>query len=149
MVKQERKRKYQHLYSRKWAGGSYTVEAAFIVPIILGLSFTILYMLFVFHDKAVLQANLNNILFLLAEEQISCGEEDYMKHLGQSTWFVELSSIDISENAVSYSGKVAAKANIELPVLSFFINENQKFTLSESYSKMQPEQIKRLGGNED
>ena len=51
----------------KKADGSYTVEAAFIVPIILGIAFVIMYVLFLLHDKAMLQANLDNVIFLLAE----------------------------------------------------------------------------------
>lgn len=125
------------------ARGSYTVEAAFIIPIIIGLSFVIMYVLFIFHDMVILQANLDNVIFLIAEEQISCKEADYNDNFKKSLWFMELGEIKMSENAMSVSGEITAKARVEIPVLSFFMDESQKFTLSESYSKVQPEQIKR------
>ena len=43
----------------RWKG-SYTVEAAFVIPIVLGVVFVLLYALFWVHDQCVLQANIQN-----------------------------------------------------------------------------------------
>ena len=44
----------------RWKG-SYTVEAAFVIPIVLGVVFVLLYALFWVHDQCVLQANIQNV----------------------------------------------------------------------------------------
>ena len=54
--------------------GNYTVEAAFIVPMILGIVFAIMYMLFFLHDKVVLQENLRTVVLSVAQsENVSGG----------------------------------------------------------------------------
>ncbi len=124
--------------------GSYTVEAAFVVPIILGLAFVILFTLFLLHDKAVLQANLDNVIFLMAEgEKIE--KEELNTHLSRALWYVDIYEITIKNRRVLVSGKVKAAANLNILVLSFFINGKEKFILAESYYKIQPEQVQRFG----
>ena len=49
--------------------GSYTVEAAFIVPMVLGIAFMILYLILWHHDRCVLQADLQDRVFLMAEKE--------------------------------------------------------------------------------
>ena len=42
------------MHKRYEISANYTVEAAFVVPIILGMIFSMIYMLFVLHDKVIL-----------------------------------------------------------------------------------------------
>lgn len=128
----------------KKLNGSYTVEAAFVVPLILGLVFVIFYTLFLVHDKAMLQANLDNVIFLLAEGE-EMGKEEYELCLSQTLWFMDIQEIKITNKKAKVSGKVKAVANLEIPVLDYFMNGKQEITLSESYNKIQPEQIIRYG----
>jgi len=137
---------------RKRAGGvlkqkinaSYTVEAAFIVPIILGLAFVIMYVLFLLHDKAILQANLDNVIFLLTEgKQIE--NREYEGYLSQALWFSGIQEIEIKNKKTVIRGKVKADATLEIPVLNYFMNGRQEIVLSESYYKIQPELVIRFG----
>ncbi len=130
--------------NKSYASGSYTVEAAFIVPMLLGIFFVILYVLFLLHDKAVLQANLQNVLYLLAEEQISCQQEEYERYLEQSLWLMEVTESEIKKGGLSFSGKVTAEAELNIPVLSFFMAKSQKVEMAEECRKLQPEQIKGI-----
>lgn len=128
----------------KKADGSYTVEAAFIVPIILGIAFVIMYVLFLLHDKAMLQANLDNVIFLLAEgEEIE--KKDYGKYISKALWLVDVQEIEIKNKKSVVSGKVKADAHLGIPVLTYFINGKQEIILSESYYKIQPELVIRFG----
>lgn len=130
----------------KYEKGSYTVEAAFIVPVILGLIFVIMYTIFLLHDRVVLQANLQRTLCLLIEEQIACEKEDYQDELEQMLWVIEIGEADISESVAGFSGKVKAEATLEIPVLTFFMESLQQVELEAFCTKLQPEMVKRLGG---
>ncbi len=126
--------------------GSYTVEAAFIVPVVLGLAFVILYMLFILHDRAVLQANLDNIIFLLAEgEEID--EKEYAGRLSRALWISGLQEVKIKNGLLSVSGKVKVAANVDIPILSYFMSGKQESSFSESYDKIQPEEVIRYGAD--
>ena len=60
----------------RWKG-SYTVEAAFVIPIVLGVVFVLLYALFWVHDQCVLQANIQNGLIQYSDtgEELPTNEE--------------------------------------------------------------------------
>lgn len=128
---------------RQKENGSYTVEGAFVVPVVLGLAFLILYTLFILHDKAVLQANLDNIIFLLAEEE--CEGEEYHEFLSQGLWFTTLETVNIKDGKLTVRGKVKGVSYMEIPVFSKFIKGKQEVSLSESYYKIQPELVIRFG----
>jgi len=49
--------------------GSYTVEAVFVVPIILGLIFAMIYVIFYLHDKAVVYCNMQQAVVHVAKQQ--------------------------------------------------------------------------------
>lgn len=55
----------------RWKG-SYTVEAAFVIPIVLGVVFVLLYALFWVHDQCVLQANIQNGLIQYSDTERNC-----------------------------------------------------------------------------
>ena len=52
--------------------GSYAIEAAFVVPIILGLIFAMIYMLYYFHDKNVVYSNMQK-----AVADVADGRKEY------------------------------------------------------------------------
>lgn len=124
--------------------GSYTVEAAFLVPIILGLIFLILYVLFFLHDKAVLQANVQEVLCLVAEKQISCQKRECGERLGQSLWIAKITEMKVSENKTSYSVKVQARVDNTIPVIWLFMRDGPEMAVAEKCSKIQPDQVIRV-----
>lgn len=131
------------MWMRQKENGSYTVEGAFVVPIVLGMAFLIIYTLFIVHDRAVLQANLDNIIFLLTEEEFE-GEE-YNEFLAQGLWFTTLETVRITDGKIMVRGKVKGVSYMEIPFFSKLIKGKQEVSLSESYCKIQPELIIRFG----
>ncbi|RKI43716.1 hypothetical protein D7V86_03065 [bacterium D16-51] len=123
--------------------GSYTIEAAFIVPVVAGIAFLILYTLFLQHDRVILQANLDNGIFLLAEGKYK-DKQDYGKDLQKHLWCMEVQEAELSDGIVLLQGKVAAEAFWEIPLLSYFIAGKESVVLSESYGCLQPEELLRL-----
>lgn len=123
--------------------GSYTVEAAFVVPLILGVAFVVLYILFLLHDKVVLQSNIDNVIFLLAEEKAD--KEEYGECLSEGLWFTQLEQVKIKNGRLIVSAKARITANLAIPVLTYFMNGKQEISVSESYCRVQPEVVIRYG----
>lgn len=123
--------------------GSYTVEAAFVMPFVLGIVFTIWYTLFLLHDRAILQANLNNIVFMLAEEEIA--EEEYSSYLERGLWLMELKELHVKDGKLMVRGRVRGLADLKISVLKFFLQGRQEISLSEYYAKTHPEAVLRFG----
>jgi len=123
--------------------GSYTVEGAFVVPVILGMAFLIIYTLFILHDKAVLQANLDDLIFLLVEEEFE--EGGYNEFLSQGLWFTKLETVDIKDGKITICGKVKGVSYMEIPGFSKLISSKQDISLSERYCRIQPELVIRFG----
>lgn len=128
----------------KERNGSYTVEAAFVVPIVIGLAFTILYTLFLQHDRVNLQANLANALFLAAESDKDC-MQDYESCFRESLWCMKIKQAEVTNGTIWIRGSVTAESVLEIPVLSYFMAGKQKFALSEAYCKIHPEEVIRFG----
>lgn len=120
---------------------SYTVEAAFIMPLLLGIIFVIMYVTFLLHDQVVLQGNFSYVLCRMAEED-GKGQEDYKKILSQKLWIVHLTKADIKSSMGRISGEVEGKAGLEIPVLTFFMREGQSVRCKGEYYNIQPEQVK-------
>lgn len=128
----------------KERNGSYTVEAAFVVPIVIGLAFTILYTLFLQHDRVILQENLANALFLAAESDKDCGQ-DYETFFRESLWCMKIKQAEVTSGSIWIRGSVTAEAAWEIPVLSYFMAGKQETVLSETYCKIHPEEVIRFG----
>ena len=107
--------------------GSYTVEAAFIVPMVLGIAFMILYLILWHHDRCVLQADLQDRVFLMAEKEKK----------------------EISSNVLLIKGKVAAHSRVNIPLLTFMLHGSQKIELEETYPAKQPDEARRYRKKEE
>ena len=123
---------------------SYTVEAAFVVPIILGLAFVVLYTLFLLHDKVILQANLENLIFVLAEGE-ELEKKEYEKYLSVGLWMLKTEKIDIKNRKTLVEATVKGVAELKIPILNFLMSEKQEISVSEKYYKIQPEEVIRYG----
>ena len=86
----------------RWKG-SYTVEAAFVIPIVLGVVFVLLYALFWAHDQCVLQANIQNGLIQYSDigEELPTNEE-WKRTLQQNLWMGSVTETAISHKRTLY-----------------------------------------------
>ena len=127
---------------RKWnqtLSGSYTVEAAFVMPVLLGIAFVIIYVLFLLHDQVILQGNLSYVLCAAAEETID--QADYPEILSKGLWYFEIQDMDIDKEIGRVSGKVTCRANLKIPVMQMFLNRMQYISCAGEYYSIQPEQM--------
>lgn len=80
--------------------GSYTVEAAFVVPFVLGIIFMLMFMFFYEHDKAVVYGVLSNDVCFYEDREVE-GEDDIKKELEKNIWFGEVETGEIKQNKLS------------------------------------------------
>lgn len=147
--------------------GNYTVEAAFIVPMILGIVFAIMYMLFFLHDKVVLQENLRTVVLSAAQnenvsgrnvvtdnlaEKIEKGAESSLGKKGNTvTGYKEQVSKNLIVLKVKNAGcnvgikyvtaKANAVANMNIPVIAYFMKKKNKICLKTRCLKLKPESM--------
>ncbi|MCD7826159.1 MAG: pilus assembly protein [Clostridiaceae bacterium] len=128
----------------KWKrDGSYTVEAAFVFPLVLGVCFVILYTLFWLHDRVVLQGNLNGMLVLAAEGELSRNEKSIAADLEKTLWCMEITELKIQDGLQYEKCVIRAKSQMEIPVMSIFVSGLRELTLEEKYPCRHPEYYRR------
>ncbi len=143
-----RRRKKSGFIRKRWnKRGSYSVEAAFIVPIVLGICFTVLYTLFLLHDRCVLAGNVHEVLMLSAAENLA--EENCQEYLEKPLWCMDVTAVQRKESGGSVRFIVQAEADIKIPVMNIFMKHLQKFTLQASYPVRQPDGIIRYRREEE
>lgn len=134
--------KPQKIGSRLCVDGSYTLEAAFVFPVVLGICFAILYSIFFYHDRAMLQSNLEEILLLEAEGE-SLNQTEKGEYLQQRLWLFVCKDNEIKKGKLYMKGSVTATASLHIPLLQPFLEESQKISLSEKYSLIYPASYRR------
>lgn len=146
---------------------NYTVEAAFVVPIILGMIFSMIYMLFVLHDKVILHENIRYNVICIDEN-----DENYEKTLDKKNSNNKdlkkikskkiLSEKIMTKESVSRNlrifkvtklkcnvGKtyikteVKAVFKIDIPVIGYFMKKTKKIYIKTKYLKVRPETMVR------
>lgn len=127
--------------------GSYTVEAAFIVPMVLGIVFMILYLLLWHHDRCVLQVDLQDQVFLSAQQKKENSQS--IKELQKKLWIMVVEKQEIYSNAFLIKGRIIARSRVKIPLLTFILHENQKIELEETYPVKQPDEVRRYRKKEE
>lgn len=123
---------------------SYTVEAAFVVPIILGILFALLYFLYYEHDKVLLYANMKQEVICLAKDQKDMPDDiQWRKQLQENLWMAKVDSGSVTKTVMQVKGSGRAQMSLEIPVMKIFLNRQQTIEWSYHYDRWQPEQILR------
>lgn len=136
---------WQQRYAKRgWIKASYTVEAAFVVPIILAIFFTLMYFLFYEHDKVLLYANMKQEVISLAKNQKDMpSDTKWRKQLQKNLWMTKVDSGSASKTVMQIKGTGRAQMNLEIPVMEYFLNRQQTIQWSYHQDHWQPEQILR------
>ncbi|MBU5477926.1 hypothetical protein KQI69_01770 [Eubacterium sp. MSJ-13] len=121
---------------------NYTVEAAFIVPMILGIIFAMIYMLFFLHDRVILQENLR--CSLICEEKIN------KKDVSQNLRILKITDIKCDVGKIYIKAEVSAVSKFEIPVVHYFMKRTKKICIKTKYLKVKPDiMIRYRQRNED
>ena len=125
--------------------GSFAIEAAFVVPIVLGIIFSMLYVLYIFHDSTVLYGNMQTAALNVAEgKKTYSGSEEWKADMQEGLWIFKVKSGNISKDIVYIKSSVCADCSLDIPVIRYFMNSSQKVELEDKYLITHPCQALRL-----
>lgn len=123
---------------------SYTVEAAFVVPIVLGILFALLYFLYYEHDKLLFYANMKQEVICLAKDQKDMPDDiQWRKQLQKNLWMAKVDSGSVTKTVMQVKGSGRAQMSLKIPVMEFFLNQQQTIECSYHFDHWQPEQVLR------
>ena len=131
-----------NIRGKYFSAGSYTLEAAFVFPVVLGICFAILYSIFFYHDKAMLQSNLEEVLLFEAEGK-SLNKTQEREYLQQQLWLFACQENETQKGMLCIKGSATATANLHIPLLTFFLEEKQSISLSGKYPLIHPATYQR------
>lgn len=125
--------------------GSYAIEAAFVVPVILGLIFAMIYILYYFHDKNVVYSNMQKAVVSVAESRKEyTSDKEWQQDMQDSLWMFKIKSGSISKNELYIKSDVLVECHLDIPVLNYFLNSTQQIEISDKYLVMHPEYMIRV-----
>lgn len=128
----------------RWKG-SYTVEAAFVIPIVLGVVFVLLYALFWAHDQCVLQANIQNGLIQYSDtgEELPTNEE-WKRTLQQNLWMGNVTETAISHKRTVWRGQAKLESVWQNDLAAIFFADSQNSVYCLEWDEQQPSDIVRF-----
>lgn len=104
----------------KWSG-SYTVEAAFVVPIILGILFAWMFEVFYFHDQVVLSGMMQQQVIKKAGNMQEYSTEEIKKELQGKLWLLEILSVKERKKLGKVNYGVQAAVTWDIPIMKDFL----------------------------
>lgn len=123
------------------------MEAAFVVPMVLGIIFALMYVLFWGHDKLVAYGNMRSGILKCAINGEELPEQSQWRSEIQSNlWMGKVVDGDISENALRVKGSAKIELQLQIPVLNIFMEDKQEIRCEDTWESWQPAQVVRLKG---
>ena len=134
---------------RAWMRGSYTLEAAFVVPIILGIIFSLMYVLFYEHDRLVACGNVREgILHCAVNGEKFPEQYQWQKQIQSDLWIGKVTDGDIHNSTFEIKGDAKITLGLAIPVIHMFLGEKQEIYCEEAWSIWQPAEAVRWKGKD-
>lgn len=151
-----------------FAPGSYTVEAAWIIPMILGIVFAWLFQLFYLHDQVVLNGMLKQkaLQEVIQEEEAITGAQKDVRgqriageqkageepkksvEMQSRLWLLQISSFQVKQEILQKRYVVKAKAAWKIPVMQRFLKNQFTYQTDVVIKASAPDTLLRLKGAE-
>ncbi len=130
---------------KKKMSASITVEAVFIVPLVLGVIFSMILMLFFIHDKAIITSYMNEELVTVALEKNQIkNKTEWVGCLKQNLWIINIDNASIKRNKIFTKISFEGKMKIDLPVANRFLNKTVFFKRKVFKNTLHPETIHEM-----
>lgn len=127
--------------------GSYTLEAVFVIPIILGLIFAMIYVVFYLHDKNVVYCNMQQAVVHVAEGKKEYKDnKEWQQDIQENLWIFQIVSGKVDKDKLYIKSEAVAECNLNIPVTGYFINSKQEIKAENKYLAVHPEFIIRAKG---
>ena len=132
---------------KKMLRGSYTLEAVFIVPIILGLIFAMIYIIFYLHDKAVVYGNMHQaVVHIATGRKTYNSNEEWQQDIQENLWIFQVVSGEVNKDKLYIKSEAVAECSLNIPVIGYFIDSKQEIRAEDKYLAIHPEFIVRTKG---
>lgn len=130
-----------------WLSASYTVEAAFVIPLILGILFALIYFIYYEHDKIILQGNIQEAVIQLARgKEKTPNQTEWRKQIQKNLWMAQVEEGSISKTSSRMKAIGVANMSLHIPVMEYFLAEQQTCSYTVKVQTWQPEQMIRWKG---
>lgn len=127
--------------------GSYTIEAAFVIPVILGLIFAMIYIIFYLHDKNIVYCNMQKAVVHVAEGKKEYKDnKEWQQDIQENLWIFKVVSGAVNKDKLYIKSEAVAECSLDIPVISYFINSRQEIKAENKYLAIHPESIIRTKG---
>jgi hypothetical protein len=147
----ERKNKREGTRNYMW-DGSYTVEAAFMIPMILGILYAWMFQLFYLRDQVVMRGMLEEIV---VECQMGRDTGDgydlqaYKQTVQSCLWIAKITSLEQKNNALQTKCKMEASATWKISLIDPFLGQYFHSSFNSSVGNTRPEKVLRLAGKDE
>lgn len=138
------------MHKRYEISANYTVEAAFVVPIVLGMIFSMIYMLFVLHDKVILHENIRYNVICIDEndgnyKKISNEKTSYEKTSYEKAMDKKASDKNLSKNNSKkfLSEKIMTKESVSRNLRIFRVTK-LKCNVGKTYIKTEVKAVSKM-----
>jgi hypothetical protein len=131
--------------------GSYTIEAAFLVPIILGILYAWMFQLFYLRDEVVMNGMLAEMIVQMQINRDGEGEYDEeakRQALQSCLWIARIMSLQQKNNTLETKYKLEAKATWNIPVMEMFLGAHFTSSQTQYIENIHPEKLHRLAGKD-
>lgn len=137
---------------RFFGDGSYTVEAAFLIPMILGIMYAWMFQLFYLRDQVVMNGLLGDMA-IQAQMDRGKEEEEYdgapnPQEIQSYLWLAKISLLKRQQDTLQIRYQLKASACWNIPVMEQFLGRYFSSSLTKKVDNLHPETVLRLRGKD-
>lgn len=98
-----------------------------------------IYILFLYHDRAVLYSNMRNGIIGVAEGTLEYSDDNEWKEdMQKGLWLFKVTEGDRPKGMIYLKSYVKAEAELDIPVITYFMSEAQAIEFKDNYLKLKP-----------
>lgn len=137
--------------NRYFWDGSYTVEAAFIVPMVLGILYAWMFHLFYLHDQVVMDGMLQELVVQCPDDITENDQQtqEWRERIQNDLWIAKIDKIEIQQNKLRTKGIISASAAWRIPVMEMFMGNRFRSSITQNVSNVRPEEVLRIHEKEE
>lgn len=132
--------------------GSYTLEAAFVMPVILGIIFAWMFQLFYLHDQLVI-SGYNIKMLVKCREGATAFEEltetERMEAVQRELWVLQLTHMNQKEGLLMEKSVVQGNAGWDISILRWFLKNGYNYKNTAKLYNTKPETWVRLNAEKN
>ncbi len=131
---------------KSW-NGSFTVEAVFVVPIVSGILFGYILLVFFLHDQLILQGHMMEQNVALAEEQVTyASDREWIQAMKEGLWILSVEKGSIRDTELQSRVRSVAEFAWNIPWIQSIFPSRKSVTVTHTIAKVKPSLVHRMKG---